>query len=56
MASAYMGMTFMPPVFGFIASHIGIWFYPLYLLIFSALMIAASELMNRLTANNAANG
>ena len=55
MAAAYMGTTFMPPLFGAIASMLGIWIYPLYLLLFAALMIAASELMNKLTAKNAAN-
>ena len=55
MAAAYMGTTFMPPLFGAIASILGIWIYPLYLLLFAALMIAASELMNKLTAKNAAN-
>lgn len=55
MAAAYMGTTFMPPLFGAIASILGIWIYPLYLLLFAALMIAASELMNKLTAKNVAN-
>ena len=55
MAAAYMGTTFMPPLFGAIASILGIWIYPLYLLLFAALMILASELMNKLTAKNVAN-
>ncbi|MGN0115151.1 MAG: MFS transporter [Acutalibacteraceae bacterium] len=55
MAAAYMGTTFMSPLFGAIASMLGIWIYPLYLLLFAALMIIASELMNKLTAKNAAN-
>lgn len=50
MASAYMGTTFMPPVFGLIASHIGIWFYPLYLLLFAILMLVMSEMLNRCVA------
>ena len=55
MAAAYMGTTFMPPLFGAIASILGIWIYPLYLLLFAALMILASELMNKLTSKNTAN-
>lgn len=54
MAAAYVGTTFMPPLFGAIASAVGIWLYPLYLLLFAAIMLAASELMNRLAENIAA--
>ena len=34
MASAYLGSTFMPPVFGLIANHISIRLMPLYALFF----------------------
>lgn len=47
MASAYTGTTFMPPLFGLIASYINIGLYPLYLLIFVILMILMSERLNR---------
>lgn len=47
MASAYVGTTFMPPVFGLIAQHISIAFYPAFLLVFVLLMLAMSEYMNR---------
>lgn len=48
MASAYIGTTFMPPLFGFLASHLGIWLYPVYLLLFSVIMLALSEALNRM--------
>ncbi len=50
MASAYIGATFMPPLFGLIAQHINIGFFPLYLFIFAAVMLVMSELLNKATA------
>lgn len=50
MASAYTGITFMPPVFGFIAGSISIGLYPAYLLFFAALMLLMAEKLNRLVA------
>lgn len=47
MASAYVGTTFMPPVFGLIAQHVSIALYPAFLLLFVILMLAMSEYMNR---------
>lgn len=47
MASAYVGSTFMPSVFGFLARHIGIALYPFYILAFTMLMIAMNELLAR---------
>ena len=38
MASAYVGSTFMPPVFGFLSQIASIKLYPAYLLIFVAVM------------------
>ena len=46
MACAYMGSTFMPPVFGIIARKISVALYPAYLMIFALLMIIMSERMN----------
>src|SRR5699024_11860519 len=43
MASAYVGTTFMPPLFGVVASHLGIWLYPAYLMVFALLMLILSE-------------
>lgn len=46
MASAYVGTTLMPPVFGFIADNINIGLYPLYLVLFAVIMIIMSERLN----------
>ena len=45
MASAYVGTCFMPPVFGFLANHIGVFLFPVYLLAILALMSAMHEKM-----------
>lgn len=47
MASAYVGSTFMPPLFGLIASFLHIGAYPFYLLVFAVLMLGMSEKLNR---------
>lgn len=47
MASAYTGSTFMPPLFGLIASHINVMFYPAFLLVFAVLMLLMTESLNR---------
>ncbi len=39
MASAYVGTTFMPALFGFIANHISLKLMPLYLIIFFVLLL-----------------
>ena len=43
MASAYVGSTFMPMVFGILQEHLGIGIMPAYLLIFAVLNIALLE-------------
>lgn len=43
MACAYLGTTFMPTLFGFLASYISIGLYPIFLLLLAILMIASSE-------------
>ena len=43
MASAYVGSTFMPMVFGILLQHIGIGIMPVYLLIFAVLNIGLLE-------------
>ena len=48
MASAYVGSTFMPPVFGLIANHISITLLPAYVLIFIVLMFCMVEKTFRL--------
>lgn len=47
MTSAYTGSTLMPPLFGLIAQHISVSLYPWYLLVFAALMLCMTELLNR---------
>ena len=47
MASAYVGSTFMPPLFGLISQYISIGLYPLFLLIFALLMLITSEWMKK---------
>lgn len=48
MASAYIGSTFVPPIFGFIADKINIGLYPIYLLLLAVLMLVMSEKLNKL--------
>ena len=43
MASAYVGSTFMPLVFGHLQQLLGIWIMPFYLLLFAALNIGLLE-------------
>lgn len=50
MASAYVGSTFMPPLFGAVAEHLNIGAYPFYLMIFAALMLWMSERLNKSVA------
>lgn len=47
MASAYLGSTFMPPVFGLLAAYVSIGLYPAYLLLFGILMLFMSERLGR---------
>ncbi len=47
MASAYVGTTFMPPLFGLIAENVSIGLYPIFMTIFAVLMICSSEWLNR---------
>jgi uncharacterized membrane protein len=37
----------MPPAFGFLAEHISICFYPVFLMFFIVLMFVMAEKMNR---------
>lgn len=46
MASAYVGSTFMPPLFGIIAQTVNISFYPAFLAVFAVLMPVMTELLN----------
>lgn len=51
MAAAYIGSTFLPPIFGFIASNFGMSLLPAFLLIYIAAMLASSEQINVMMAN-----
>lgn len=52
MASAYVGTCFMPPVFGFIANHISVSLFPVYLLAILILMAAMHEkMLSKVTVN-----
>ena len=46
MASAYIGTTFMPPLFGLIAQYIDIVLLPIYLLLFTVFMFVCTERLN----------
>jgi fucose permease len=48
MAVAYVGSTFMPPLFGFLANITGFQILPLFLLLFIIIMITASEMVNKI--------
>lgn len=52
MASAYLGATLMPLVFGVLGRIAGFWILPLYLLVFVVLMVAMTERTFRITAKN----
>ena len=49
MASAYVGSTFIPPLFGLLGRLLGFAILPLYLIVFILLMIAMTELTFRIT-------
>ena len=50
MASAYIGTTFIPPLFGQLGGLIGFEIMPIYLIIFVVLMITMTELTFRITS------
>lgn len=54
MASAYTGATLMPMVFGFLADKLDIRLYPIFLLVFTFLMIYMVEMVNRTHAKSQA--
>lgn len=49
MASAYVGSTFMPPLFGILANHISIALLPVYIGLLLTMMFLLSERLNRMT-------
>lgn len=48
MAAAYLGSTLMPPLFGVLSSWVGLWLFPLFVLLLAALGMLFSERLNRL--------
>lgn len=50
MASAYIGSTLMPMVFGLLQQAVGIWVMPIYLLLFAALNAGMLEIAYRVIA------
>ena len=55
MASAYVGSTFVPPLYGVLGRALGFKIMPVYLLAFVALMITMVELTFRTTRKNRVN-
>ncbi|EOL45502.1 hypothetical protein RV11_GL000061 [Enterococcus phoeniculicola] len=51
MAFAYVGTTFMPPLFGLIAAKFSIGLYPLFLLVFVIIMFATTEKLNKIVTH-----
>jgi fucose permease len=47
MACAYLGTTLMPPILGLMAGKIGFSLFPVFLLVFIALVILTSEMINK---------
>ena len=52
MASAYVGSTFMPPIFGLIANHISLQLMPIYLAAFLVLLLVMISLTEKKCRHN----
>ncbi len=53
MSAAYIGSTFLPPVFGFIATNTSLALLPAFVLAYIVVMLASSERINSLLARTA---
>ena len=51
MACAYVGSCLIYPVFGLIAEYVSITLYPLYMLVFAALLFLSTLTLSRITKN-----
>lgn len=51
MASAYVGSTFMPPLFGLISQFVSISLYPFFLAVLIILMLVMTEMLNKRVSN-----
>ncbi|GEK07412.1 MFS transporter [Schleiferilactobacillus harbinensis] len=47
MAAAYLGMVFMPPLFGWLTGRVSMALFPLYLLFFAIVLLAVTERLNQ---------
>lgn len=54
MASAYLGVTVMPPLFGVLSGAFGLWLLPLYLGCLVAVMAVCTEKVNRIVDSRSA--
>ena len=52
MTSAYIGSTFMPPIFGFVAECTTVSIYPFWLLILLLISLVVSEKLNKVVKKN----
>ena len=52
MASAYIGSTFAPPLFGLLSAALGLWLLPVYAAAFGILMICMVERAFSIAGNN----
>lgn len=52
MAIAYVGSTFLPPIFGFIASNTSISFLPFFIVAYIFVLLISSEFVNRAISQN----
>ena len=55
MASAYIGSTFMPPLFGLLSNYLSIRLFPIYLLFFTLLMMVSFERVNKIVKEHKMN-
>jgi fucose permease len=53
MATAYVGATFLPPFFGFVADGTHFWLLPVFILVYVVAMSGGSESINRLLTQRA---
>ena len=53
MASAYVGTTLMPPLFGVLGDYVSISLYPIYLLILLFIIWNMTEKLNKIVTQNA---
>ena len=50
MASAYLGTTIMPPLFGIISENTTLALYPVYLIVLAAVTFVMTEILNKITS------